>query len=124
MITRRQAPLKIGELQGSITKLGGKAKGKKEELQRVLGALLNIRSPRRCSRCRRLLLRAVAAVAAADAAAADAAAADGGAAARSRGPRSRCTRGTMSLIMKNLLIVNCTRGLRSISHYEATRNTL
>ena len=25
----------------------------------------------------------------------------------------------MSLIMSNLLIVNCTRGLRSISHYEA-----
>ena len=30
-----------------------------------------------------------------------------------------CTGGTMSLIMSNLLIVNCTRGLRSISHYEA-----
>ena len=40
MISRWQAPLKLGELQGAITKLGGKAKGKKEELQRVLVALL------------------------------------------------------------------------------------
>ena len=34
-------------------------------------------------------------------------------------PASALVEATMSLIMKRVLIVNCTRGLRSIYHYEA-----